>query len=151
MSSVLISLSALIISIGSIVWSIHIGRRRMNAAELAALSHVANIEQTLGQVPSALKFHGITEEALKKADIRSEELAYLLASFTAGAIYHGTKAQKKMETFEDDSYRYVMCKSEATRKAWPIIKQMMNPSDYRDKIDNTISLIHNETKKIRTD
>jgi len=53
MLSVLISLSALIISIVSIVWLIHIGRRRMNATGLASLSHVVNIEYTLGQVPAA--------------------------------------------------------------------------------------------------
>jgi hypothetical protein len=139
MTSELISLAALIISIVSISWSIHIGRRRMNAAELASLSHVVNIEQTLGQVPTALKFHGITLKEIKKADIEPKELSYLLSSFTAGAIYHGTKAQKKIKTFEVGSYRYEMCKSEATRKAWPIIKRLMNPSNYRDKIDATIN------------
>ncbi|MDO9528330.1 MAG: hypothetical protein Q7J27_04130 [Syntrophales bacterium] len=142
--SLAISLTALIISIGSFGWSIHIGRRRMNAAELASLSHVVNIEQTLGQIPTALKFHGITPEEMEEADIEPKEVAYLLSSFTAGGIYHGTKAQKKIKTFEVGSYRYDMCKSEATRKAWPIIKRMMNPSNYRDKINATINLIHNK-------
>lgn len=144
MSTELISLAAIIISFGSIVWSIHIGRRQINAAELASLSHVVDIERTLGEVPTALKFHGITIEEMKKADIEPKELAYLLSSFTAGAIYHGTKVQRKIKTFQVGSYRYEMCKSEATRKAWPIIKRMMNPSNYRDKIDSTINLIHNK-------
>lgn len=144
MSTELISLAAIIISFGSIGWSIYIGRRQINAAELASLSHVVDIERTLGEVPTALKFHGITIEEMKKADIEPQELAYLLSSFTAGAIYHGTKVQRKIKTFQDGSYRYEMCKSEATRKAWPIIKRMMNPSNYRDKIDSTINLIHNK-------
>jgi len=137
-SELLFSLLALMVSLGSLEWSIHIGRRGMNAAELASLSHVVNIEQTLGQIPTALKFHGITPKEMNEADIEPKELAYLLSSFTAGEIYHGTKAQKKMKTFEVGSYRYRMCKSEATRKAWPIIKRMMNPSIYRNKITATI-------------
>ena len=67
--TILISLIALMFSLVSIAWSIHIGRRRMNATGLASLSHVMNIEQTLGQTPTALKFHGITPKEMREADI----------------------------------------------------------------------------------
>ena len=132
------SITALALSIISIMislyWSV---KDRRDSSLLANHSNLIQIESLVGDFPSILRFHGIDEKELKKHGLTSEEFAYLLNNFTAGGTFHRMIGNRK-STFKKGTYRYNMCVAEPTRKAFPLIKQMLEPSRYRDKIENTI-------------
>ena len=46
--------------------------------------------------------------------------------------------------YPKDGYRYTLLKSKDTRKAWPLLKRMMVPSNYIDKIEATLHQIQKE-------
>jgi len=139
---------AVILSITSFVWNIRINRKREIDSALA-LNHSAtiNIESRLADIPSALKFHGINEDELIKYGVSSKEFAYLLNNFTMGSTYH-IILKTKDRIFKKGSYRYNMCISEATRNVWPLLKRMLEPSQYRDRIEATIKMYESRLKNL---
>jgi hypothetical protein len=104
------------------------------------LSPIVTVELKLAELPSAIRFHGITEQELAAHDIAANELAYVVASFTAGRIYHEARKRHITAPFDQHSerYRYQMCISAKTRKAWPLVKRMMNQSSFVERIEATI-------------
>lgn len=140
-----ISIIAIIISIGSFVYTIYSNARAVkNAAMFNNLTTIINVEAQLANVPSALKFHGVSIKELENINITPQEFAYLLTSFTAGGIYYKTYFPNDSTPFDKNSYRYEMCQSEQTRNAWPILKKFITNTNYRKKIENTIDLINKE-------
>ena len=116
---------------------------------MASNAAMINVEKFLADVPFALKFHGISDDELRDADITPEEFVYLLTISTAGAIYYRTlrKADVTDDPFEVDSYRYIMCSQPVTRRAWPIIKKLTGDHVFRVKMDKTIALIEETERK----
>lgn len=55
----------------------------MNAAIQSNVASLVSLWQRIGQKPSLLRFHGITEDDLKNAGVEADELSYLIASFEA--------------------------------------------------------------------
>jgi hypothetical protein len=120
-------------------------RRSVRASTLIGhLSEIVQVESRLGELPSALRFHGLTKENLNKAGIDGPEFAYLLNSFTLASVRQDILRPKIRSVFPRESYRYQMCLSKDTRKAWPLIKKLMNPSPFVDRIDRTIKSIEKE-------
>lgn len=109
-----------------------------SSARLTQLSAIVEVEARLGDLPEALRFHGMSKEELDQAGITPHELAYLLNNFTLGGTSDRILGRNLRIPFGVDSYRYRMCKSKETRKAWPLVKKLMNPSDFVDRIDLTI-------------
>ena len=105
------------------------------------LARVAELDRSLADIPSALEFHNVSELDLKKAGLTAEEFAYLISSFTAGSTYYRLAVPDDKKAFAPDSYRYNMFLSERTRKAWPLVRKLLMPSNYRDKLDATMRLI----------
>ena len=100
------------------------------------------IESRIGQYPNLLRFHGIgnPKEYLASLDIDSHEFAYLVNSFTAGALYYNTvRPSLKDKILAPGSYRWIMCKSPAVKKAWPAIKVLLAVGEYRDRLDSLIN------------
>jgi hypothetical protein len=140
--SIFISLAALLLSSASVLWSILYGNRIFRATMVAqSEASFVSIEQMLGDLPSALRFHGIAENEVTECGLTPGEFAYLLSSFTAGAIYYRTHGEKGSEPFPLDSYRGVMIRSPQTRAAWPLLRRCTDPSSYRVKIEATIRLV----------
>lgn len=140
-----ISLShvAIFISLISIAITLWFNFRKLEVQNMSNLSHMIAQERFLADIPSAFRFHGITDDQIKNAGITAEELSYLVSSITAGGVYHRTHSPNCAKSFDKGSYRYNMIKSEEFRKAWPLVKQMMNKTSFTTKIDNTINLIEN--------
>lgn len=132
-----ISVAALILSVVSISWNIWSGSRQTRRQSSSTLNtHLAGIEFQLAKIPSAFKFHGISEEAIQACGITAEELAYLTASFTIGGIWHESlRSSKASRPYVPGDYRWNMCASPATRRAWPVLRQMIDAGPYRDDID----------------
>ena len=61
-------------------------------------------------------------------------LLHLLNNFTLGGTYYRTSPQPEL-AFMPGSYRDEMCRSPATRRAWPLLKRMIMPSPYRNHLD----------------
>jgi hypothetical protein len=143
----LLSLTALIIAIISLVHTIISSRRQeFTAGRLNNLAAISDIERMIADNPQILELHGVSLQELEQSGITSNEIAYLLSSFTAGRLYYSSNDGGTVSPFEVGSYRYNMLSSHRTRKAWPIIKKLMEPGKYRDKIDITIKEIEQENK-----
>ena len=71
-------------------------KSRLQQSAADSLSGFAVLEQTIKDVPSVLRFHGITNAELNIANIKPEELSYFLSNMTTGGIYYRTidKAHK---------------------------------------------------------
>ncbi len=106
---------------------------------LAHLPPIVELEARLGDLPSALRFHGVSPSDLEEAGITPQEFAYLVNSFTLGSVWHRIIAPGIKTTYGIDHYRYRMCQAESVRKAWPLVKKLMNPSDFVERIDKTIA------------
>lgn len=118
-------------------------RRQQEVSEtwLSHLAEIVAVEGQLGQLPEALRFHGLNKEDLDQAGVTPHEFAYLLNSFTLGGTWHRILHPNCRTPFGVDHYRYRMCESEATRRAWPLIRKMMNPNEFVESIDATIKAI----------
>jgi len=143
MSQVTISNLALVISASALGWTILSAKRqRQEGRALANLAHSIAVERQLAEVPEALRFHGIDPSDLAAVGITPEEFAYLINSFTVGRIYYSGVYPNRRKPFRPGTYRYKMCQSPDTRKAWPLLREMLAASNYRDAVDATIELLN---------
>jgi len=137
----IISLCAVVVSLTSLGFSIWSWGKQKNVNAVSAfLAAIAQVERTLGQVPTAVRFHGIKPEELQEIGVTPEEFAYLVASFTVGWIHHYSMTPGDTDPWVEGSYRYNMFSSEPTRKAWPLIRRMMGPDKYCDKVEVTLKV-----------
>jgi hypothetical protein len=141
----------LIFWLGLIAWYIGyqlVESKRLHHAELMNLFSIVQVERSLGDNRTSFRFHGITDEDFEEADVTAKELAYLVASFTAGRIYDaGIYSESDMKKpFDESHYRYKMLAQLATRRAWPTIAKMMTADAYIDKIEITMNAIVNEVR-----
>ncbi|MCL4217098.1 MAG: hypothetical protein KJ052_08870, partial [Candidatus Hydrogenedentes bacterium] len=104
-------------------------------ANLFAVSEEAFVplEQSLMNVPSALRFHGIAPEELESHGLTIEEFAYLAATLTAGGIHIKatnirSPGQIDEAAFPQSSYYYNLLKTPAVRSAWPLMTRMISES-----------------------
>jgi hypothetical protein len=133
----LISSISILLSTIAILYALRHNRNEYNKSALAInTSLMTEIEGRIGQSPSLLRFHGIYNfnQALDDAGIKADELAYLINSFTAGATYY-RNATIKNRILALDSYRHNMAMSPDTRRAWPLVRKFLAPSEYRDRLD----------------
>lgn len=148
MISDMISGLALIVALLAL-WQASLANRAQQASSawLTHLSEIVEVEARLGELPEALRFHGMSKEELDRAGLTPQEFAYLLNSFTLGATWDRILHPNLRTPFGVDSYRYRMCKSKETRKAWPLVKKLMNPSVFVDRIDLTIRMQMEEEER----
>lgn len=123
--------------------------QRQLRAQMFAESELqfVTLEQLFAKVPSALKFHGINESELKEAGVTPDEFAYLMANFTAGGVNVRALWEEDIKPFEKGDYYRTMMESIHTRKAWPIIRQLMAPSPYKERLQATYDVIRKETEE----
>jgi len=67
-------------------------REQMRVMRLAS---IVEIERSLGDVPSALRFRGIAEQHLRQTGVSPAEFACLLANCSATSIYHNAKRSRR--------------------------------------------------------
>lgn len=144
-----LSIIAIFVSILAFGFSIisAINQRKLIALT-ASNTKLVDVESRLGDMPSLFKFHGYDdiEKELKHYEISSQEFSYLLASFTLGGTYY-RGAPNPGFLLEKDSYRYKMCSSPATRKAWPLLREFLANSKYRDELDKIFDNLDNNEAK----
>jgi hypothetical protein len=141
-TEIIISIVALVTSLISLVFTVSISRRQIHADVLSTnQAALIGVEGRIAEIPSALRFHGIDPKELDGAGITPAEFAYLVNSFTCNALIYRTKGPFSTKPFAPGSYRYEMCRSPATRRAWPILRRMFHRDDYLAKVQNTIDLI----------
>ena len=133
-----LSCFAVLISVTSLAWTVVSSRsQRESNAILSNNLNIISIESQIAKIPQLLRFHGIEnpEEELKRYDVSAEELTYLLNSFTIAGAYYRT-SPKATRSLQKGSYRYNMCLSPATRRAWPLVRYMLNNDHYRERLDS---------------
>lgn len=79
---------------------------------------------------------------MERAGVTKEELAYLVANFTAGRIYD-VGVYHMFTTYKSNNYRYKMLSQPETRRAWPLIVKMMTVDKYILKLQRTKDRIEN--------
>lgn len=142
MLSLLFSIFSLVIAIISFVLNYSKYKREMyNQALFSNENHMMDIESRTAKYPESLRFHGIEnpKEFLAQHDITPPEFAYLVNSFTAGSLFFNTANKKKRDVIlRPNSYRWIMCKSPSVKKAWPAIKILLAPGEYRNRLEDII-------------
>jgi len=141
------SVIALLLSLVSFSWTIgsYFSKTHKTAVSTNIIA-TANLERSLADIPTALKFHGIEQNDLEDAGVTPEEFAYLVASLSVGEVYHRFYNVRGTTAFKPSSYRYTMCAAPATQRAWPLLRRMLSPSAYRDKLENTIKLVESQNQ-----
>lgn len=116
---------------------------QLRYAKLTNLSAIVQVERGLGNIDSndSFRFHGIMDSEITAANLSKEELAYLVANFTAGRIYDVGKYPMWFGTYSEDNYRYKMLARKETRDAWPLIVRMMTRDSYIRKLERTMKRI----------
>lgn len=109
------------------LWALREAQRSQKRSEdvgalLAHQSDIVETEARLGSLPKALRFHGLSLTDLQEVGLEPEEFAYLLNSFTLGGVWQRVIGKGNTGPYQGGSYRYVMCKSRDTRKAWPLVR-----------------------------
>ena len=152
----------------AILFSVMFGlyyRLRSKYAKMTNLQAIVSVERSLAQLygensnsskkgtntehENPFRFHGITNQSIKKAGLSGQELAYLVASFTAGRIYDMSHDLINRELFHEGHYRYKMLCQPDTQKAWPLIKKMMTHDAYIEKIERTNTHIIRNNPKLQ--
>jgi len=111
------------------------------------LLSMIQVENTLQNVSSALRFHGIEVADLEKTGVSVNEFVYLLNSFTSASIYFAD-TDIDDRPFKKESYRYKMLLNPDVQKVWPYLSKMIEPSKYKMKIENTLMEINKKQEKI---
>jgi hypothetical protein len=133
---------SLIVSLLALWQAVRIYKRQETAStRLAHLPSILAVEGSLANLPEALRFHGIDPKDLEEAGITPQEFAYLLTSFTCGGVWHQIAPPSVKTDYEIDEYRSRMCESEPTRKAWPLVRRLMNTSTFVTLVDSAIRRI----------
>ncbi len=142
MLSLVFSILSLIVAIVSFSLNFRKYKREMqNQALFSNENHMMEIESRTANYPELLRFHGIEnpKEFLSEHGLNPVEFAYLVNSFTAGSLFYNTANIKKKDVIlKPNSYRWIMCKSPSVKKAWPAIKVLLAPGEYRDKLERII-------------
>ena len=135
----IISIVALVVSLSSLGWQAITWRKQHEQERLNQnIALLAEIKMNLAEMPEAFRFHGISEEDMKTHNITEKELAYLVANFMAGQVYYETIDNNPDEPFGENDYRTQICKTEAFRKAWPLVKKILDDTSYRQKVEKTV-------------
>ena len=140
---------SLIVSISLSIYTVmHNIRQRKLLALSNNLNAILSAEEMISNSTNLLRFHGIEKDELDAAGLTSEDLCYLLKSFTAGGLYYKITCPKDTSAFSKskypDSYRYRMCELASTRRAWPILEKLMSDSNYKKRISETVDLLNKE-------
>lgn len=142
MISIIISIISAVIAVISFLFSFIKFRRDLKNQTLTSNEQlIMSIENRIAEHPDFLKFHGFSnpQATLEDIGLTSEELAYLINSFTACALYYNTATtQDKKHILRQGSYRWKMCKTPEVKKAWPVLKQFIAAGEFRDKIEKII-------------
>lgn len=139
-----IAILALLISTLIGVWTLRHTREQARAARLANVTNIVSIERSLADVPTATRFHGISQQDLDEAGITAAEFAYLVASCSATSLYHNSSEENPGAPFAPGNCRRSMCESADFRRAWPLLKRMMNAGTFVSRMDATIAAIEGQ-------
>jgi hypothetical protein len=138
-AELLVAMLALVVSVVALGWTAYSQRDQAKHATLQEnMVILVEMWSALGRKPSLLRFHGVSETELDNAGVDAEELAYLIASFEAASVYY-RYFENTSEPFPEGSLRQRMCASEATQKAWPVLKRFFaGDTTYMAKIEATM-------------
>jgi hypothetical protein len=143
----LVSGLALFVAIFALWHSVRASRRQESSSTyLAHLAEIVQVESRLGELPDALRFHGLRKEELERVGVTPQEFAYLVNSFTLGKAWHKVLTPEATTPYGVDSYRFHMCESKEMRQVWPLVKRLLNPGPYVDRIDATIAQIEEKER-----
>ena len=56
----------------------------------------------------------------------------------AGQVYYETIDNNQNEPFKENEYRANICKTEAFRKAWPLVERLLDQTSYKKKVAITV-------------
>lgn len=127
-----------LIAIASLFWSIRVSvNQREQNAIIYNLTAISGVEGKIAQIPTVLRFHGIDVKELQDKGVTLEEFAYLVSSFSIGGAYYRASPRPE-KLLQPGSYRYEMCRAEATQEVWSLLRKMIAPSPYRDHLDEIV-------------
>lgn len=140
---------ALVLSILSLGWQAFTWRKQQHQSRSAAnLGVLSEIKLKLADIPEAFRFHGISKEQIEAHGLTEKELSYLVANFMAGQIFYETESIDAGSPFPEGDYRDQICSTADFQNAWPLVKLMLDDTDYKKRIEKTISAYKRTANKV---
>lgn len=99
------------------------------------------------RVSILLSCHGISDAEFDLAEFYEEELRYLLINFTISRMYQHSRTPLQEGPFRKNSYRYNLCRSDTTRRAFEILKRIFGDVEITRRIDATLREIATTTSQ----
>lgn len=124
-----------------VTWSWKKVEFRIRAHENTKLMIAA--ESKLADLPNALRLHGINTDQIIKCGLTLQEFVYLISNFSAGQSFYEFERLDPKHPFTGDNYRAILCRSPEVIAAWPYIRQFMDDTHYKTKLDLTVKLNSN--------
>tara|TARA_R110000868_G_scaffold306734_1_gene567968 strand:+ start:1732 stop:2172 length:441 start_codon:yes stop_codon:yes gene_type:complete len=136
MEEIIFSTIAVIFSTFSLVYTVYRNRKSDQKTSLSQnINAVANIELQAISNPEIFQVHGISKEEIEETGYSEIQFAYLVNSFTAASLYYRRNSSGGLKSFNKGGYRYNIVSQPNFKKAWPVLKRMMENSEFRTKLD----------------
>lgn len=135
-SAAWVALGATIASLFWAFWSWRRAEFRIRAHENTKL--MIAIEAKLSEIPSALRFHGVTETKIEATGLSVKEFIYLVGSFSSGQTFYEFENQDPGTPFPQDNYRGIMCSHQDVAMAWPLLRNFLDDTSYRKRLETSI-------------
>jgi hypothetical protein len=134
------------VAVGSAAIAIVSAVIAFQSARFHILTKYVELDRCVETTPSVLRFHGVTDADLEKAGVTAAELAYLASQFSMVGFYERIHLNMDDGPYSPGSYRYMLCESEATRRAWPLIRRLISGGPYVKRIELTMDLLRREAE-----
>lgn len=100
-------------------------------------------DQMIARNKELLRFRGIDHETIEDVyGVTATELGYLLQVFNSGSISHRIRFGEhwRRRAFPAGSYWYEMLRTEATQRAFPLVKQLFDAKNpFMSRCEQTIN------------
>ena len=134
-SSDMISILAAIISVSAALIS-------FQSARIQLLSSFSELDRSIENAPSVLRFHGINQSDLESLELSAQEFAYMVTQFKYISYYERLHFSFNSRPYRSGSYRHSLCMSKDVRRAWPYLKRMLSNGRYTTRLEKTILMIN---------
>ena len=134
-------------ALASLLWALWSWRR----VEFRARAHenmklMMGVESKLVELPSALRFHGVSERQIQETGLSVSEFIYIVSSFSAGQTFYEFESLNTTIPFPQNDYRGIMCSNPDIAKAWPLLCTFLDDTPFRSKLETSIKRYAPATK-----
>lgn len=142
--TVIVALVGLVFTASAFAWGMYTWTKQTHRSRVNL--HIQVLCQLYKDTPlsTLLTCHGIDPQQVQAAGIQEDEFRYLLINFHMMRMYQHSRRQLEVGPFRFDSYRYNLCRSDFTRRAFPFLREILGDVEVTQRIEATFAVIKTE-------